>query len=191
MTKLRPLLLALVSLGLAALVGFDNRDMLMSMWSNRGTVAEAAHEGAAASNGQAEQVAADDDAAQPENDALRTGNPLASFEKGALKNWVQRPLFAPSRKPPPPAEVKQAVAPPKPPPDYQLIGVLLNQRRTIALLRSENSGAQYRVEVGDMIGGWLVKSVERDTVVLKRDEDTSQVIQFKKACSKPDDPKCS
>lgn len=191
MTKLRPLLLAVVSLGLAALVWFDNRDMLMSIWNGRGTVAEAARTGSAANIEHADEIAVGDSKSPFGNDVLRTGNPLASFEKDSLKNWVQRPLFAPSRKPPPPAEVKQAAAPPKPPPDYQLIGVLLNRQRTIALLRSENSGAQYRVEVGDMIGGWLVKSVERDTVVLKRDEDTSQVIQFKKACSKPDGAKCS
>ena len=192
MTKLRPFLLALASLGLAALVWFDNRDMLISMWEDRGAVAaKAPTPGPASVDRRAEDAVANDSKALPEDGVLRSGNPLASFEKESLKNWVQRPLFAPARKPPPPAEAKQAVEAPKPPPDYQLIGVLLNQKRTIALLRSENSGAQYRVEVGDMIGGWLVASVERDTVVLKRDEDTSQIIQFKKACSKPDGAKCS
>ena len=192
MTKLRPFLLALASLGLAALVWFDNRDMLISTLEDRGAAAaKTLAPGPASADRYAEDAVTNDSKMVTEDGLLRTGNPLASFEKDSLKNWIQRPLFAPARKPPPPAEAKQAVEAPKLPPDYQLIGVLLNPKRTIALLRSENSGAQYRVEVGDMIGGWLVASVERDAVMLKRDEGTSQIIQFKKGCSKSDGAKCS
>jgi hypothetical protein len=184
MTKYRPFLLALACLGLAALVGFDNREVILSMLASSDPIAAQGETGADKITKYAPSA---NPPAQPDplpQTASLAGNPLAEFDKTKLENWVQRPLFAPSRKRPPPQAAKATSAPPPPPPDYQLLGVLLNPKRTIAVLRSEETGTDVRVQVGDMIGGWLVASVEREAVTLKRDEEEPQVIRFKKSCSK-------
>ncbi len=190
MAKYRPLLLVVVCVALGALVWFDNRDAILSLWNS---AAPSASQATTQIN-PLDNVTLDGNAAPEQKPttavSLLTGNPLGSFEKASLKNWVQRPLFAPSRRRPPPQDAKSKIAPPLPPPDYQLLGVLLNPRTTIALLRSEDTGTDFHVQVGDMIKGWLVASVERDAVTLKRDDETSQVIRFKKACENSDSTSC-
>lgn len=182
MMKYRPLLLAVACLGLAALVWFDNRDAILAMLASPppNTSQQTASVDQTAND---EPVERSEPPPAPETGPL-AGNPLANFDKNQLENWVQRPLFAPSRKGPPPQDVKSASAAPPPPPDYQLLGVVLNPERTIAVLRREDTGTDVRVQVGDMIGGWLVASVEREAVILKRDEEEPQVVRFKKPCVK-------
>lgn len=188
--KYRPLLLILVSLALGALVWLDNRNLLFpeqgAVTASRTSPATAAPE--AKKEQPADSQPAPSTAAA---DPLLSGNPLATFDKATLENWVDRPLFAPSRKRPPPQETAKAAAkPPPPPPDYQLLGVVLNHKRTIALLRREGTGDDYRVEVGDMIGGWYVAAVDREAVTLRRDEDTSQTVRFKKDCADSNGTAC-
>ena len=113
----------------------------------------------------------------------RLANPLADFDKEQLSAWTERPLFAPSRSrppviaradtPPPPRVVPQ-----KPPPRYDLLGVLHNGERAIALLRNKGEGASFRVEVGDMIGGWRVDKMELASVVLKRGDGSELVLSL-------------
>jgi hypothetical protein len=187
MAKHRPLLLLLVCLALAALVWMDNRGALFS-----GKNASPTSEATTAMHPADQKHSADKKlaAAQSEAGRLLNGNPLASFDKTALQNWVDRPLFAPSRKRPPPQVAGKTAAKPQPPPDYQLLGVVLNRKRTIALLRSKDSGIDVRVQVGDMISGWHVASVDRESVTLKRDDDTSQTVRFAKKDCGSDDANC-
>jgi hypothetical protein len=188
--KYRPLLLILVSLGLGALVWLDNHNML---FPEQDVVAASRTVPATpAPAAKSEQPGGSASTPSPAAaDPLLNGNPLASFDKATLENWVDRPLFAPSRKRPPPQDASKADAKPAaPPPDYQLLGVVLNHKRTIALLRREGTEDDYRVEVGDMIGGWYVAAVERESVTLKRGEDTSQTVHFKKDCTDSNSTAC-
>jgi hypothetical protein len=111
------------------------------------------------------------------------GNALVKIDKTSLSNWVERPLFAPSRRRPPPEVAKAQAAAPKAPPDYAYIGVILNAKKTIAVLRSVSNGANLHVEVGDTLGGWKVDSVDRTAVTLVHENDPAQVIQFKQGCA--------
>lgn len=116
--------------------------------------------------------------------ATRLDNPLASLDKAALKHWVERPLFASSRQRPPPppktarrVQAAQPAATPKPkPPSYVLLGTLSNGSRAIALLRKEGDNTSFRVEAGDMIGGWHVARVEPKSVLLEREDGTSHSV---------------
>jgi hypothetical protein len=188
MTKYRPLLLAVACIGLAALVWLDNRDAILAMLSSPSPEAsqQPGNLGQTANDGRVEQS----EPPPPLETGLLAGNPLADFDKIELENWVQRPLFAPSRKRPPPQEAKPASAASPAQPDYQLLGVVLNSKRSIAVLRSEDTGTDVRVQVGDMIGGWLVASVELEAVILKRGEEEPQVVRFKKPCAKSTGTEC-
>lgn len=113
----------------------------------------------------------------------QSGNPLASLDKATLKDWVERPLFAPSRKRPPPTEASQGSAPKaagaKPaPPIYELLGIVRDKGRAIALLRKKADGTSFRVQVGDTLGGWQVSKVDPKAVTLIRDDGTSETMSI-------------
>src|ERR1700749_4353817 len=95
--KYRPLLLILVSLGLGALVWLDNHNML---FPEQDVVAASRTVPATpAPAAKSEQPGGSASTPSPAAaDPLLNGNPLASFDKATLENWVDRPLFAPSRK---------------------------------------------------------------------------------------------
>ena len=59
---------------------------------------------------------------------------------------------------------------------YDLLGILREGERAIALLRSKGEGRSFRVEVGDMIGGWRVARMEPTSVLLEREDGTSQTV---------------
>jgi hypothetical protein len=115
--------------------------------------------------------------------APQSGNPLASLDKSTLKDWVERPLFAPSRKRPPPTEASQGPAPQvagakPPPPIYELLGIVRDKGRAIALLRKKADGTSFRVQVGDTLGGWQVSKVDPKAVTLIRDDGTSETMSI-------------
>ncbi len=111
------------------------------------------------------------------------GNPLAAIDRAALRNTIDRPLFAPSRSRPPAViaeRVEAAVAPPEPPPpSYALLGVVHNDGRAIALLRRVADGTSFRVELGDTIGGWRVADVAPMSVRLERRDGTSRTVHLR------------
>jgi hypothetical protein len=112
---------------------------------------------------------------------LQLRNPLANFDKAQLKDWVERPLFAPTRKRPPVVaaaapRAKRHIKPKLPPPSYDLLGIVRDGAHSIALLRKKGEGTSFRVEVGDMIGGWRVARMEPASVVLEREDGTSQTV---------------
>jgi hypothetical protein len=192
MAKYRPLLLIAVCFGLAALVWMDNRGTWSGM--KNGTALSQlgkTNRPAVGTEGKpAGSVPSSETAESPGTSQLLSGNPLASFDKSSLENWVSRPLFAPSRKRPPEQTAKKNAVKPPPPPDYKLLGVVLNRQRTIALLRSQGSGADFRVQVGDMIGGWHVAAVEKDFVTLERDGESAQTVRFAKDCDGANGSNC-
>jgi hypothetical protein len=116
----------------------------------------------------------------PGNGAI---NPLASLDKESLRDITGRPLFAPSRRPPPAAATVQAepafVPPPAPPsPDYTLLGIIRNGDRATALLRSRSDGRNLRVEAGDMVGGWEIAAVDNVSVRLKRRDGAAHELRL-------------
>jgi len=122
-------------------------------------------------------------------DGAAVGNPLAIVDTERLTATVERPLFAPSRSRPPLEEPVQVAAapppPPPPPPSFDLLGVVSDDGRAIALLRRITDGTSFRVEAGDMIGGWRVASVEAKAVRLERQDGTSRLVPLTQERAKP------
>jgi len=173
--KNRPLMLFLLCLGLGVLVYLDQRQRSEPA---PGAVAPERATSARTEDGSEQDASANATAEGPAQ--LQLENPLASIDKQTLKDWVERPLFAPSRKRP--AAVAAAeqpvikVGPKLQPPGYDLLGILRDGDRAIALLRKKGEGTSFRVEVGDMIGGWRVSKMEPTSVVLEREDGTSQNV---------------
>jgi hypothetical protein len=177
--KNRPTLLILVCLALAALVWLDNQRSTETppQAADRIEPAVASGEAGPANDATAERQAEPGTAPAP----LQLANPLASFDKRRLKDTVERPLLASSRRRPPAniAAIRPeggAAAPKVQASSYDLVGVVRDGDRQIALLRKKSDGASFRVEVGDMIGGWRVLQLEATSVRLERADGTSLTV---------------
>lgn len=92
---------------------------------------------------------------------------------GRFRAMVERPLFAPSRRPPPaPAPPIPSDAPPAmpaPPPDLALSGVIAGGRGGVALLKRPGDAAPVRLGLGGHIDGWTVAEIHPRAIVLSRD----------------------
>ena len=139
MPKNRAFLLTLVCAALGVLVFLDH-------WSADDTIVAPAapgrHQSSQAAKATAETTVAAAPAVAPAVVAKRLANPLADFDKSRLKAWRERPLFAPSWKRPP--KVAKAPTGPvlqvrsvQPPSTYDLLGIVRNGSRAIALLRKK------------------------------------------------------
>lgn len=101
-------------------------------------------------------------------------NPLAAMTPADFDAITSRPLFSPTRRPPRPVNLtaeRQAPPPPreqKPnPPRFDLLGVVSDSQRAIAVLRRKEDGLHFRVEAGDRIDGWQVRQVEKQAVRIR------------------------
>jgi hypothetical protein len=101
------------------------------------------------------------------------GNPLWAIPVSALPETGARPLFSPSRRPPPRPVVAALPPPPakptppaKPEPDHPLLtllGTIVGQSLEIGVFIDDTSQDVIRLRTGEVYGGWTLRSV-RDRV---------------------------
>lgn len=109
--------------------------------------------------------------ARPPTGAAQSLNPLSALDPAALDAFRGRPLFAPSRRPPPPRQV--LVAPPAPvaieapPPDLRLVGVVAGVDNAVAILRRPAGGSALSLKLGDSVETWRVQAIGPDRVTLR------------------------
>ena len=112
------------------------------------------------------------------------GNPLWSVPLSALTATQERPIFSVSRRPPqravvaPVAEVENAPAPPKPvegPPPLALVGAVVGDGDSIAVFIDRASLKTVRLRPGEAHAGWVLSSVLRREVTLKKDDRTETI----------------
>jgi general secretion pathway protein N len=113
-----------------------------------------------------------------------TRNPLEALPLDALTATRERPLFRPTRRPPPPVPV--AAPAPEPPPDaapvavaesppFDLVGAVVGKDTAIALLRNRATNQILRLRPGDDAEGWRVATIGSRTVALERDGRTQSL----------------
>jgi general secretion pathway protein N len=118
-------------------------------------------------------------------------NPLAAHPLEDFSETRDRPLFSPSRQPPAPklASVPQA-APPAPPPNVVLLGVITDADGARVMVRGGDK--TIRVRLGEDIEGWKVTQIESRRVVLSHDDRTASFVLFShskgKSTVKPEQP---
>lgn len=78
---------------------------------------------------------------------------------------VERPLFSPTRRPPPSA----AAEPDAGPRQFQLKGVVVSAREQHALIVSQSTGKSYRVRTGDVVEGWRVERITAQSAAFTKD----------------------
>lgn len=100
-------------------------------------------------------------------------NPLSALEPSEVSRFRERPLFTPSRQPPPvalPAPDRAAPIAPivrREPPKVRLTGVIQGNTSPMAILQRSGESATATVRVGDNVDGWLVISIDSLAIVLQ------------------------
>lgn len=89
---------------------------------------------------------------------------VATAPEQAYPEIATRPLFAPTRRPAPPAVV--AAQPTIQRNQFVLMGVIMAGDTRIAMLREKSSGRLVRVQRGGEVNGMKVTSIEREAVTL-------------------------
>ena len=91
------------------------------------------------------------------------GNPLESLRLEDLAVTRERPLFSPTRRPSPaPVVVRE-------PPPFDLVGAVVGENMSFALLRNRATSEVLRLRPGDDAEGWRVGAVSIRSVALERD----------------------
>lgn len=111
----------------------------------------------------------------------RRGNPLWAIPLRELSATRERPLFAPTRRPPPQAVTQAPLPPPTPAaatppaavPPFTLIGTLVNERGGFALFLDPASRAVIRLRTGETHAGWILRSVSMRDAMLQKDRSTA------------------
>jgi general secretion pathway protein N len=118
--------------------------------------------------------------AEPER--AKSANPLWAIPLATLTTTRDRPIFSPSRRPPPPAVVPApvAVAPPPRPkpakverPQLALVGTIAGPEQSFGIFVDQTTKAALRLKVGEEYQGWRLRDVAQREVTLVHDEETT------------------
>ena len=112
--------------------------------------------------------------------AAPAGNPLWALPLKQLSITRERPVFTPSRRPPPPATPSYVApvavrAPPKPKepekPSITLLGTILGTTESIGIFLNPATRDIVRLRLGEDHEGWALRSVKTREVTLVKDRE--------------------
>jgi hypothetical protein len=111
------------------------------------------------------------------------GNPLWALTLDRLPATRDRPLFSPSRRPPPLPESRRvetvaAIPAPGHPPSVTLLGIIRDANDAWALVRAGGSDKIMHARLGDEIAGWKVSEIESRRLVLSSDDRSVSFALF-------------
>jgi hypothetical protein len=107
---------------------------------------------------------------------LEEGNPLWAVPLSSLTPTRERPLFSPTRRPPPlpigtslqPQQSPAAIRPP-----LSLVGAIAGDTDGIAIFVDEATKSMIRVRTGESYQGWTLRSVQKREATLQSDRQTA------------------
>ncbi len=115
-------------------------------------------------------------------DDAPTGNPLWAIPLKQLSATRDRPIFTPSRRPPPPAVVAPYIAPVLPPPvtrsepetpPLALVGMVVSEHEGIGVFVEQNTKNIVRLRMGESYTGWILRHLEGREATLEKDRQTA------------------
>ena len=125
----------------------------------------------------------------PDTQALELAHAVGSPpDMLAFAQVIERPLFAPTRRPPPPPKPPTPPAPP-PPPDplanVHVFGIFVGEEEGTGGMLASIGGKVRRLTAADDISGWKIKGIKEREITLTRGEET-RVLRLVQA--RPTDP---
>ncbi|MCL2715549.1 MAG: hypothetical protein FWD68_13425 [Alphaproteobacteria bacterium] len=111
---------------------------------------------------------------------LSRANPLRNIPLSQLTATRERPLFSPSRRPPPPVAVAApAVVRPQPPktvirpPSLALVGTIIGEDEAFAIFLDPAGKAAFRLRIGEDHQGWRLQSIQTREVRMGNGEQAA------------------
>jgi len=109
------------------------------------------------------------------------GNPLWAIPVKVLSATRERPIFSPSRRPPPmiasPLAVPASVTASKPSeperPHLLLVGTVVGEKEAIGVFVDETTKNPIRLRTGDRHQGWVLQSVHGREATFQKDQQTA------------------
>jgi general secretion pathway protein N len=109
------------------------------------------------------------------------GNPLWAIPLKVLSATRERPIFSPSRRPPPmiasPLAVPASVTASKPTepqrPQLLLVGTVVGEKEAIAVFVDETTKNPIRLRTGEGHQGWVLQSVHGREATFEKDQQTA------------------
>ena len=101
------------------------------------------------------------------------GNQVLGISLSLLTATRERPIFSPTRRPPPLPPVQVTAAPsfdlrPK----FSLIGAISGEHESIAILQDETTKVIIRLRTGESHSGWTLQMADGREVTLQNDRET-------------------
>jgi hypothetical protein len=117
----------------------------------------------------------------PATERSSAGNPLWAIPLKVLSATRERPIFAPSRRPPPavadPPIVPAAARAPKPSelerPQLMLVGTVVGEKEAIGVFLDQTTKNAVRLRIGEEHHGWLLQSVHGREATFLKDQQTT------------------
>jgi hypothetical protein len=110
-----------------------------------------------------------------------SANPLWAIPLSQLPVTRDRPIFSPSRRPPPPAEVTAEPVFVKPPPrnkeveppQLALVGTIASGEEGFGIFLDQSTKAALRLKVGDDYQGWKLSVIQGREVTMEKDQQAA------------------
>jgi hypothetical protein len=125
-------------------------------------------------------------------------NPLWEIPLESLSSTRDRPVFSPSRRPPPRAVAsapppKQAPSPPKPArterPQLSLVGTIMGVEESFGIFVEQTTRAALRLKLGEDYQGWKLQAVQGREVTLEHDQQTATLTMPQPGTAAQNQPK--
>lgn len=99
---------------------------------------------------------------------------VSGTQIGLYMATIDRPLFAPDRRAPPPPDLVTQVPPPDPLAGVQLLGLLTGELWTGAILSQD--GKTRRVELGQSVAGWTLTTIDQRNATFSRNGEVRVLV---------------
>jgi len=155
-------------------------------WGIAAPVVADASDPAATETGLPPPASSPPDRSAPDREQAPNGNPLWGIPIKQLSATRDRPIFSPSRRPPPPAMVDQPIVaatptiqrPPEPErPQLSLLGTVVNGDNGFGIFMDQATKTPLRIRIGATYQGWMLRSLKPGSVTLVKGQD-SAVLAF-------------
>jgi hypothetical protein len=109
-----------------------------------------------------------------------SANPLWAIPLSQLSETRDRPIFSPSRRPPPVAAVAESAPvklPPRKreirPPPLSLVGTIAGDDESFGIFLDQSTKAALRLKVGEDYQGWKLQAIRGREVTMQKDEQAA------------------
>ncbi|GKQ53482.1 hypothetical protein [Bradyrhizobium sp. Ce-3] len=109
-----------------------------------------------------------------------SANPLWGIPLKTLSNTRDRPVFSPSRRPPPAVVAEPEVSKPPPPrkvatepPSLSLVGTIAGDDESFGIFLDQTNKTALRLKIGDEFQGWKLRSISGREVTMQKDEQAA------------------